>query len=468
MIEYGVSNGGWLLLRWSGWKAYILLGVVAFSLSAIGAWIPDYGWHEQQRIFQIVLLCVVSLLSPFILSRFFSNSVWILLLVFFLMGLVSSFMANYTSWALKEWALYVGLVLLALVVAELSFDRLMCSSFLAVMVLVGALHAGQFLAFYCAAFLSGIKLLLPVLLLDGFSHLRHMGQFQLLLFPILGGSIYCLRGRHTRLACFLFFILVVQWCMAYLSGGRGLWVGLLAGYLSLLLLSVRWWGVIALQLIAAVSGFILFFLMFKVIPYFWGGDVALREVLKAGLSSREHLWRWAFEMTVANPFFGVGPMHFSASPNPVAAHPHQTLLQLSAEWGVVAAFLVLMLIVLGFCRGAAAVRRDSASVLDAGLWVSLLGAFVLAQVDGVLVMPYGETWLAILVGIAISRWGRLVRMKNSFRVGLSMVACSVLLVLGQVVVFEVPQVPERQELYFDEHQRIISPRFWLQGWIPWD
>ena len=36
--------------------------------------------------------------------------------------------------------------------------------------------------------------------------------------------------------------------------------------------------------------------------------------------------------------------------------------------------------------------------------VRLMPIQVLAQVDGVFVMRYMETWLAILIGLALARW----------------------------------------------------------------
>ncbi|PAU51080.1 O-antigen ligase family protein [Pseudomonas indica] len=444
----------------------VLVGL--FSLSAVETWLPNYGWHDQQRIFQVVLLCLVGLVFPFLLRHVFSGGVLVMIAGFLVFGIFSSLMAEYSWWALKEWARFGGLLFLVLVVSQFSHERFFCVGVFAILTLVGGVHVVQFLALYASAFLSGIVIFSPRVMLNGFDHLRHMGQFQLLLIPMLGVFIDSLRGERPRLACLIFFVLIVQWCMSYLSGGRGLWVGLFIGCASLMCLSMKWRWFIGIQLLSAVAGFALFVLMFRMMPCLIGGSVELRDVLQAGLSSRQHLWGWAFEMAVANPFLGVGPMHFSAYPNPVAAHPHQAILQLAAEWGGVAAFLALLLVFLGGARGVIALKNDSSTMLDAGLWAALLGAFVLAQVDGVLVMPYGETWLSILAGFAVGRWGRLTPVSG--RVRLYLVACSfsVLAILGQAIILDVPEVPLQQKLYTEKHHVGLNPRFWLQGWIPWD
>src|SRR5690606_7846536 len=122
------------------------------------------------------------------------------------------------------------------------------------------------------------------------------------------------------------------------------------------------------------------------------------------LSGREKIWLWAWEMAIANPWLGVGPLHYAAVVNPIAAHPHQVVLQWLAEWGFIATFLAIVITVMGLIYSARYLRQDRAENLDAALWVSIVGALILAQVDGVFVMPYTETWLALLLGLAVARW----------------------------------------------------------------
>src|SRR5690606_36380613 len=108
-----------------------------------------------------------------------------------------------------------------------------------------------------------------------------------------------------------------------------------------------------------------------------------------------------------NPWLGVGPMHYSAVVNPISAHPHQVVLQWLAEWGVIATGLAIIIAGWGSIHGLKYLRRQQAEPIDAALWLSIIGALVLAQVDGVFVMPYTETWLAILIGLAMARWAKL-------------------------------------------------------------
>ena len=119
-------------------------------------------------------------------------------------------------------------------------------------------------------------------------------------------------------------------------------------------------------------------------------------------------------------------------------------------------------------------RGQRAEPLDAALWLSIGGALAMAQVDGVFVMPYTETWLAILVGLALARWsvpeqqaapakpsGQKLQMLTY-----KALALSVIMILGNVLIKETPTSPQDSQAFMERHGTGYTPRFWLQGWIP--
>lgn len=335
------------------------------------------------------------------------------------------------------------------------------------MAAVGSIHAFQFLVTYLTAFISGMQMFDADILFSGFSNPRFFGQFQVMLMPVMALLIErCREQQRVEIAVLLALALASQWCIAFTLGGRGLWLGLLASHLALLLINRNLWRILAVQAAAALLGFLLFFLLFKLIPLWLGLDPALRDNLRTSLSGRERIWQWAWEMALANPWLGAGPMHYSATYNPIAAHPHQVVLQWLAEWGFAATLIALVLGAWGLLNGARYLRQASATELDAGLWVAIVGALVLAQVDGVFVMPYTETWLAILIGLAMARWSKTATPSRTQRFACVLIAIPVLLVLGKVLISEVPKLPETSDAYMNQHHTGWTPRFWLQGWIP--
>lgn len=449
--------------------AYSLLAIalLAFCFSAIQTLHHGYGWHDQQRIYQLLLLCACAPLAALLPQAMLPRPAQLLLAGLLIIGLCSSLLATWPEWALKEWTRFAGLVVLALVVSGL-VERPNWQTFLLwVMAAVGFLLAFQFLVYYLMAFTTGIRMLDVDVLITGFSNPRFFGQFQVMLMPVMALLVeHCRHHRRVTLAALVGAALISQWCISFTLGGRGLWLGLLIGHLALLLVNRCLWRIVALQAGAALLGFLMFLLLFKLIPAWLHLDPILRDGLRTSLSSRERIWSWAWEMALANPWLGAGPMHFAAVHNPVAAHPHQVFLQWAAEWGFLATMIASVLAAWGILHGAYVLRRPSANVLDAGLWISIVGALTLAQVDGVFVMPYTETWLALLSGLALARWSSLAKATYHQRIACAVIAMPVIAVLGKVLVNETPLLPQTTEAYMIQHHSGWTPRFWLQGWIP--
>ncbi|WP_100206799.1 O-antigen ligase family protein [Stutzerimonas stutzeri] len=450
--------------------AYMLLAlsVILFCFSALHLWLAEYTWHDQQRIFQLVLLCITAPLAIFssktALPKQASAAVFLLLFI----GILSTHASMWPEWALKEWSRFAGLSLLVIAIGGMQLNAIHLRSLLGIMAFIGLIQAFQFLNYYLLAFITGVYKLDTDILVTGFSNPRSFGQFQVLLMPVMAVLIaHSLHHRKKSLVSLLALGLSFHWCIAFTLGGRGLWLGLLASHLALLVINRKLWHIVALQAAAALLGFVLFLLLFKLVPLWLGLDPVLRDGVRTSLSGRELIWQWAWEMALANPWLGVGPMHYSATYNPIAAHPHQVFLQWLAEWGVVATVIALALCIWGLLNGARYLRSTSGNEMDAALWVSIVGALVLAQVDGVFVMPYTETWLALLIGLALGRQSTTLTAPSLIqRFGCAVTAIPVLLVLGKALISEAPTLPQIIDTYTTQYHTGLTPRFWSQGWIP--
>lgn len=444
----------------------LVLFFFEFCLSAITLWGSSFGWHDQQRIAQLCLIIVCSLSVVFLPQTTFSYKLQMPLVGLFILGFVSVLAAQWPTWAVQEWAHYLGLALLVFTVYGLAQEVWRREFILWALALVGGVHAFQFLVLYSAAFISGVRLLDANLLFGGFSNPRFFGQFQILLLPVLALLLMqCWQRQSRKVGVLLLLVMIVQWCVAIILGGRGLWLGVLLSHVSLVLVNRKFWRLLALQTMAATLGFSFYSLLFKLIPYWLGLEPILRDEIRTGLSGRELLWQWAWDMALANPWLGAGPMHFAATYNPIAAHPHQVILQWLAEWGFPATVLALVLGAWGVVKGAAFLRSSKAAVLDGGLWCAIVGALVLAQVDGVFVMPYTETWLAILIGLAMARCHSVPLIHSRRRVFYLIAVIPVVLVLGQALILQAPALPASERAYMMQYGADWAPRFWQQGWI---
>lgn len=467
MLRFDISQLPILKLQGAAYKILALL-FFAFCLSSIDTWHSGYGWHDQQRIYQLILLFFVALLAPVLPQETLSKPFFLLLIVFFSLGFFSSLFSKYPIWAFREWGRYIGLLLLVLVVSSFR-KRHSCLYFmLGVMAAIGFVHAYQFFLYYVMAFATGIRILDADMLYSGFSNPRFFGQFQVMLLPVLALLLdVCCRRRQWALSVVLLSSLISHWCITFSLGGRGVWLGVSAAHIALVLINYRRWRLPALQMCTALLGFSLYLLLFKLIPFWLGIDLVLPDNLRTTLSGREVIWQIAWEMALVNPWVGVGPMHYSASYNLVAAHPHQVVLQLLSEWGFPAA-LTFIAIVFGWgCQSIRHLRGAADNEVDAGLWLAIAGALVLAQVDGVFVMPYTETWLALLIGVALAfaRSGKISVPSRFQRLVCTLFCIPVLIVLGHVLAGEIPEILSGSSGQLSQQHSGDRPRFWSRGWL---
>jgi hypothetical protein len=450
----------------------IVFFIFLFSMSAVFLFWSDVAWHDQQRILQLALILLAVVMMLVLPRSGFSVGVFFLISLVLVVGFISSLCASEPLWALKEWGRYAGLYVLVLVLSGF-FERYPFLQWfvLALMAFVAVYQALNLFVAYSAAFISGYFDFSSDLFFTGFVNPRFFGQFQVLVLPVLLAlGFYFFERGFLKVSALFLSVLFSQWLMVFLLGARGAFVAIIFSHFILLFLGSRYFKFVGAQFFAAFSGFVFYYLFFKFFPglLFEGGGEGGREILRGGLSLREILWVDAWAVFESNIFLGVGPMHFSFIYNPVAAHPHQVVLQWLAEWGLVATVASVFLGCLGLFRGAAVVRGVSSEYVDAALWVSILGALILAQVDGVFVMPYTETWLAILIAICLYRWKGVVKINFPQYLFIAIFSVPVVLVLGGVLALEAPNITTIQDAYLQVHPVGLKPRFWSQGWIPMD
>nr|WP_170827711.1 MULTISPECIES: O-antigen ligase family protein [Pseudomonas] len=445
----------------------VLFAIVFFSSSCLWSIIPSVSWHDQQRIFFICLCLFLSVLSFFLRLVMFGRQTLLGVFVVLCIGLFSSLYNDGFYWSLNEWATYGASVISVIVLSNLFRKEPSQVLLFGVAALVGFVLSVQFAVSYIYSLVLRLHVMSPGELVSGFSNIRFYGQFQVMLVPILSALIVRFYGDCRKFSVLLFLLLVVQWGIVWGLSGRGVILSLFLTSLLLCILSRQNTAQFKLQISAAGAGFLLYMFLFVWLPDFIGMEVELGSSLRSGLSARELIWSGALDMAIAHPWVGVGPMQFSAVWNPVASHPHQVVLQWLAEWGVVATLIAITVACWGVYQGRLALLSVKSCSIDGGLWAAIVGALLLAQVDGVFVMPYAQGWLIILIGLAVARWTAIVEVPRFYSMGLRFLALSVILIFGHTLIFEVPNLDVTQEAARGSFGAGLSrPRFWVQGWIP--
>jgi O-antigen ligase len=398
-------------------RSLVLLasGVVAVMLGLM-IWLPhpDFTWHDQQRLGQIAVSVLafsgVLLLrsSGFLLVK----PVWLWPAVGVLvLGVVSAVRAQHPLWAASEIALLLGSAGIGIFVfcLERAFkDR----ADLVFGVLLRILLGGMVLQFYVSfvAALTHVDLYFtPWILLNGFSNMRFEGQFLTIVVPLLGARLLLPEGAEIRYPRILdMFLMITLAGMVFVAGTRGTIAAWLVVSMSFLGLKTGGRVVAKRMLLAIAAGFVLAWLVLHAVTWVTGqvADYRFAGEKVFGLSLREILWSLAWAKVVEFPWFGVGPMHFASLGNWVAAHPHQALLQIASEWGLPVFFMIMAVVVIWLARVFTEVRSADAregADLRWALLFAVLSSTVQSMVDGVLVMPYPQLWLAIVVGWCSAR-----------------------------------------------------------------
>ena len=450
--------------------------VLAVCLLVLGICAPFSG-HDLQRTIQIVLALgalLYGLSAPSV--QWVDRPTALGLVLVIALGMLSSALAHQPLWAFTEVALVVSCGVIALAFAALrrhggeALDRVL----LLVVVLLCLIKSVQYLHAVLLAFSSGQRTLDLDLLLSGFSNKRFYGQFQTFTLPLLALPLLVPKlPRSLRVG--VFALLSVWWLIAISGGTRGTWLGMGAAGVLLVVLGPfgrRW---VVRQLAAASVGLLLYWLLFTVLAGYLGIETSsdASDRLTTSLSGRAEIWWQAWHMIVERPWLGFGPMQFADIPNDVATHPHQAILQWASEWGVPSALCVAALAWRGGWATVRLLRERALSaqrsdLLRLCLFAALVGALTQAMVDGVIVMPISQLWLALVVGWLMALHIREVSPTAALPLAGSLWNVTSVLAVGLlifVVVRDVPHIAQAQQRYIGDTHNHLQPRFWAQGVI---
>ena len=470
---------------------YIIIWLKITTMPLI-LWQSNLNWHDQQRITQIIIILISTTLlfqnshktSP-------ANKLTAGMISFFLLGAISASLSATPAWAFTEIALFLGSLGMVLV-----FRQLLTSDISGRWVLLAAsclcLGVGfKFSLAYLAALLEPDTGFLLDEMLDGFSNRRFFGQVATLLIPLLLSAMFFAAGSWPkRYAAALWVLAAWVWFMVIGTGTRGTWLALAVSAVIVFVIAGKPGRQLALAITtSALAGLALSHLLLTLVPAQTSMQVAGHpsERLTTSLSAREVIWGMSLDMIKENPLLGVGPMHFAAAHNPVAAHPHNALLQLAAEWGVPATLLALFLVGSALWHLIATIRRrlathDPQNGLRIALFAALVGAGVQSMVDGVIVMPTTMVWLAIIAGWAWALQPQTPTANlapNTTGAGPADLRISVkhwlfclpflisALWLTAVAIRDLPMLLQSPDTKAAEHVVLhdLKPRFWQRGFI---
>lgn len=438
---------------------------------------------DEKRLLEVTLLLVVALLFAAVpsLRRAWRSQIATLplpykwwLAAILLLGVLSAWAAQLPAVALIEPALWLVLFAVLTAIAALRsrlgdhFDQAMIAM-LAFILLVYLLVVSG----YVVQALAGARDLDFRKLFVNFNHLRFFNQFQSWTLPLaVVPLLYAAQRGWGVLKWLLFAAAANWWALLFISGGRGALVAVAAATLLVVLLFKRrlaaW---LKWQSAAALSGLLFFLLVTQLLPALVARVYENPPLSRTSLSGREDLWMRALSMIADHPLLGVGPLHYSCTEPALAAHPHNALLQISAEWGLPAALLIVALLLLLFYRAIVLTRRSpvtpTAHDLAPPLLVALFAAALHAQFSGIIIMPISQVMLVVVGGWV---WGVLSPARTEappsrwpYRAWLLLGGAAGALLLQMIA----PVWRDAIDGTFPilEQERVHMPRIWIDGEI---
>ena len=399
------------------------------------------------------------------------------------LGVLSAAHAENVQYAFMDVSLYMGLAGAVLIVAaaSLAHQERLRALLLWGVVLCVSLYMLTWGYSWLQHSVHGRMLVWPDINL-GFPNIRFFNHLQTWTLPLLVLPLFLLPKRQVIAKAALSFLCCGWWMLLFTSGGRGTVFGLIVASIAVAVLfrarAIRWLGV---QGAAAAVGGILYGIL-----YYTSASRSLLHRSATSDSGRFDYWAFALEQIQSAPLLGVGPMHYAVYPESMGGHPHNAVLQFAAEWGLIAATLLVFIAawaLVAWVRQSIHVARSEDDArrtqVRVALTASLLAALAHTMVSGLVVAPMSQLLLVLVVGWAMGLYVLTAQAEQDQAPGMPeprapgalSVAIMAFIVIGGLFLVgstasEAAQVMGQQQ-HFQEQadDPELNPRFWQQGFI---
>jgi len=372
--------------------------------------------YDSARLLELILLIPIAALLIVIpiwrrqaLTVFTSipNTIKIGLRALSILALTSSILAQFPEKSLQEISLFLLLFMFGIICQFLTSNNrtLMDRLFIATILLGALLFICHFVICYLAAVVTNIPFswVTPFV---SFSNVRFFSQYQAYTLPILVIPLVTFKLPFRWRAVTL-ILLAFWWALHFATGTRSVWVALIVTTLFLLIFlkdRARQW--LIWQLMGMLIGGI-FYLAFDYLTLD-NSLYGLGSITKRGLddNGRWPLWLNAFEMIKNHPLLGIGPMHFAFNNFTIAAHPHNSILHIAAEYGLPAVLIAVYLVVALLKKAVVWCIKPTYSEnpqINIALTASLVCGLCDSLLSGNIIMPHSQMMLFMIGGWLIGR-----------------------------------------------------------------
>jgi len=459
----------------------IVFSCLYFILTSTTGLLAHFGPYDEKRFLQCLLLIFLAITSSTIyrtnitlITNQLPSTIKTLLASLFLIGILSSIIAKNYQLSLLEVGLLTLLFTASLSIASAyqalpnKFQRIFISS----VIILAIIHIVSVLTAYTAAITTPYDWH-PHDLFLGFSNVRFFNQLQSWTLPLIVLPLILYAQKHRGYFAGILLISACWWLLLLISGSRGTMLAMAVAMIASLAIyqrdAITW---IKLQIIAAVIGAALYTLLFYLVPFMLAVEINDTAITRlSSVNARVFLWERSWLFIQQNPFLGIGPMHYACDPqNLIAAHPHNSILQIAAEWGLPAAFITLFIFLYGlYCwvntnnRPAHEETTKSLNIRIA-LFASLVAGTTHSLFSGVIVMPVSQTMMILIIGWMVGIHFSYRPQRKKSNITNTLVPCIVIISIGFLVIGINQTRPSEKTV---KTQNLSAskfiPRFWQQG-----
>ncbi|MGH8244905.1 MAG: O-antigen ligase family protein [Gammaproteobacteria bacterium] len=404
--------------QWHEWAFVLLLALVCLYLTLAPVWYPRLAprIYDNARLLEFALLvpaAALALASPasagLVAAWGMLGAAARWLMVVFVTG--GAFCAV-VSGVPQLGALQVGLLALLLTLFMLVACAVRAESQLSEQLLGAAVFAGvallvlKFWTSFLLHFVDGRAFSWVSPFLD-FANARFFGQYQayvLLLLPAIAFLVPLNRLARGS----LYLVGASFWGLQFMVGTRAVWIGFAAAIVAVLIFMrrgrVSW---LRTQAALVLAGGALYFVFSAVVlPQPNATPIPPQNsVIKRNWDSvneRKIMALAAIRLIREHPLTGVGPGQFGFHyQSTIAAHPHNTPLQLWSEYGLIAgsAGVALGVLLAVFTlRRISESSRETPDPVTASVGAALIMGLTDSLLSGNLTMPHSQVLCAVLAG----------------------------------------------------------------------
>lgn len=487
-------------------KVFIICISVYLVLAAF-LQLPDLNLYDSKRILQLglftvigVMICVSFLQKQKIYTNkplrnrsfILSKKIVVIISVLGIAGFISVLSSEQISYAALEYLFFFLLlsVMFLMVPGSLRKHYFLGQAIFVTALLYSGLYLVIFFGNYISSYMDPMIIMWPdkltfTIVLEGaelkgkevlyFVNKRFFNHTQTWTLPVLTGLLVFLRVKRPQdyiLHTLLFLTVSFWWMLVFASGGRGSTVALISSLLIItVLIRKEAYAMIKYGCATFISGGIFYFLFFRLFSA--DGFPMMRST--ENYNMRLESWQHSADLWIQNPFFGIGPHHFSSmqymiDSAPWSAHPHNFYLQFLTEWGTIAFLAMAVLLYLAgrmVLNNYSKIDKNSPNrIIYISVTWSMAAALIHAFVSGVMITPMSQIWFILIGAWLLGFSMRGSSLKENFS-RINYMNFIYLTLLGVVLFLTYEDILTLNSIYSEYMAQYpgdqFFPRFWGQG-----